>query len=216
MNISPAKCNNLGFKSKIVFIPSNAFDGNTAKFFYCRSKSNSICDSMVKAADVWTEEIRTCTGGGIVGNGEVLGFHFYDSLNTLNNIKDELAGKIAEFGKNFKSALMIGSKKTEDDVSTKVFNVTLDEIKKVTKPSIFREYTNLSAQSNIKFVSAEDTWFVNTNYLKCPGYLASEEDVKSLESLRKSFKEIQIAPQDRLFIGEKEITRDMCPDIFIQ
>lgn len=215
MNINSTNYNNLNFKSKIVFIPSNAFDGKSAKFFYCKDKTNSLCDSMVKAADVWTEEIRTCTGGGIVGNGETLGFHFYDSLNTLSMIKNELAGKIAEFGKNFKSALMIGSKKTEDALSTKVFDVTLDEIKKVTMPSIFREYTNLSAQSNIKFSSAEDTWFVNTNYLKHPGYLASEEDIKSLDSLRKNFKEIKIAPQDRLFIGEEEITRDMCSDIFM-
>lgn len=213
MNINPV--NNTSFKSKIVFVPLKFFETTNAKYFYCNDENNALRGSIIKAHNIWTDEIRTCTGGGIVDENGVLGFHFYDSINTLNKIKEEFLQAIQKFSKNCKSALLIGSKEMEDGVSAKVFDATLEDVKKYTAPSIFREYTNRSAQSNIEFVANEDTWYVNTNYLKYPGYLASEQDVLSLDVLRKNFKEIKIAPQDRLFIEEEEITKDMCPEIFI-
>lgn len=211
MNINPV--NNTSFKSKIVFIPLNAFEGRGATHFYCKENPDKLMDSMIKAHNIWTHDIRTCTGGGIVDESGVLGFHFYDSITTLKKIKSEFTQLVQSFNSKCKSALLIGSKEMDDGISAKVFEMTLNKVKKVTTPSIFREHTNPSAQSNVEFSMDKDTWFVNTNYWENI-YYGPEKDVSSLEELRKSFKEIKIAPQDRLFIGDKEITREMCPEIF--
>lgn len=212
MNINPV--NNTSFKSKIVFIPLNAFEGRGATHFYCKENPNKLMDSMIKARNIWTHDIRTCTGGGIVDDSGVLGFHFYDSVTTLKKIKSEFTQLIQSFNEKCKSALLIGSKEMDDGISVKVFDAALERVKKATTPSIFREHTNRSAQSNAEFSMDKDTWFVNTNYLEHT-YYGVEKDVSSLEELRRSFKEIKIAPQDRLFIGDEEITRDKCPEIFM-
>lgn len=211
MKITPT--NNTSFQSKIVFVPSSAFKSENAKYFYCK-ETNALKDSMTKACNVWTDEIRTCTGGGIADKDGVLGFHFYDSIGTLNRIKSEFSNLIKTLNQTCKSALLIGSKDMKNNISAQIFDATLNEVEKVTTPSIFKEYTNSTSESNIAFSSADDTWLVNTNFLKHPGFLASAKDILSLDDLVKNFKKIQIAPQDKLFIENTEITREMCPEIF--
>jgi len=51
---------------------------------------------------------------------------------------------------------------------------------------------------------------------KYPCYCQNEPFIASLESLLSAFREIKIAPQDSLFIGEKQIVKEDCPKIFYE
>lgn len=221
---------NINFQSKIKFVSSQEF--SRQKFnehFYCSIK-NDLNDSMAKSPKIWTHSIRTCTGGGIVDKQGALGFHFYDCIKILEGVKNNFADFIKQINNNNISALIIGSKRVnsreiesdfsntpsemKEPLSLRMFETVRAEINKFVSPSIFRTYNDNSMESDIGYSGIEDTWFINTNYLKHPQLLYTETDLLTLDALKSAFEEIKIAPQDRLFIDNKEITKDMCPEIF--
>lgn len=218
---------NLNFQSKIKFVSSKEFDSHGFfDNFYCGKNARNLEESMFKSPKHWTHSIRTCTAGGIVDRESALSFHFFDCIQTLESVREKLADIIKKFNRNNISALIIGSKRLADrgsyenlppsktPLSIEIFEAVRSEINKFVSPSVFRTYKNNSSESDIGYSHFDDTWIINTNYWKHPQMPATEVDILTLDALKSNFEEIKIAPQDSLYIDNKEITKDMCPEIF--
>ena len=211
MNVQ--NCNSLNFKSNIHFVSSPKFDKQMFRsYFYCSSKK-LLMDSMLKGGDIWTQSIRTCSGGGLVDNQGALGFHFFNSLETIQKVKEDLIPIVKKQNCKTKSALLIGGKKITND-SVQLFSTVLDKLKDVVKPSYFKIYKSIYAESDIGYDKHTDSWFINlTNPVDVRNIMA-RKDVLTLNALKKSFEEIKIAPQDKLFINGKEVTHNDAPEFF--
>lgn len=210
--------NNISFQSKIKFVPRKVFrDKEFFPFVDCQKPTEPLRTSFIKDRDFYTADVRTCTAGGIVDDNGVLGFHLLDCVENFNRVGKSMP-KILDF-LNFKnnSALIIGAK----NMSSRCYSVPLfDRVKSIVdrfvNPSIFRVHNNKMAESSIAYEKDLDTWFVYTPLPKCPYYMPNEPFINSLDSLLSAFKEIKIAPQDTLFVGEQQITKADCPKIFYE
>lgn len=183
----------------------------------CHKPAEPLRLSFIKDSDFWTGDIRTCTAGGVVDDNGALGFHLFDCAENIINAGESMP-KIIDFlnGRN-KSALLIGAKNLPSRCnSVPLFDRVRSIVERFVNPSIFKVHSNNFAESNVAYEKALDTWFVNTPLPKCPCYMPNEPFVDSLESLLSAFKEIKIAPQDTLFIGERQITKQDCPKIFYE
>ena len=211
MNVQ--NCNSLNFKSNIHFVSSPNFDKQMFRsYFYCSTKK-TLMDSMLKGGDIWTQNIRTCSGGGLVDNQGALGFHFFNSLETIQKVKEDLISIVKKQNCKTKSALLIGGKRITND-SVQLFSTVLDKLKDVVKPSYFKIYKSLYAESDIGYDKHTDSWFINlTNPVDVRNIMA-RKDILTLNALKKSFEEIKIAPQDKLFINGKEVTHNDAPEFF--
>ena len=211
MNVQ--NCNSLNFKSNIHFVSSPNFDKQMFRsYFYCSTKK-TLMDSMLKGGDIWTQSIRTCSGGGLVDNQGALGFHFFNSLETIQKVKEDLIPIVKKQNCKTKSALLIGGKRITND-SVQLFSTVLAKLKDVVKPSYFKIYKSIYAESDIGYDKHTDSWFINlTNPVDVRNIMARKE-VLTLNALKKSFEEIKIAPQDKLFINGKEVTHNDAPEFF--
>ena len=150
-----------------------------------------------------------------MGDYSVLAFHLLDKPENIMNVKKQFINLVNNALNNTKSALLIGAKQLEDrGVSLPLFEKLVEEVKKITTPSLFQIHKNMYAESNIGYVSNIDTWFINTTAPKDPKKFFLRDDILTLDDLLNSFESIKIAPQDKLFIDGKEITPTMCPEIF--
>lgn len=204
------------FTSNIKFVSGKEFDSRMFRqFFYCGKPQEPFIESFCKGCDVWTPEVRTCTAGGVVDGNNVLAFHFMDKAENIENVKTQFASTVDNMLTNVKSALILGAKKLRQrENSIPLFEKLKTELKKIVSPSIFETHKNRFAESNIGYESYSDTWFINTTYPKSIKDLYKRDDVLTLDELLNSFGLIKIAPQDRLFVGGKEITPKICPEIF--
>lgn len=211
MNVQ--NCNSLNFKSNIHFVSSPNFDKQMFRsYFYCSAKK-PLMESMLKGGDIWTQSIRTCSGGGLVDNQGALGFHFFNSLETIQKVKEDLIPIVKKQNCKTKSALLIGGKRITND-SVQLFSTVLGKLKNVVKPSYFKIYKSIYAESDIGYDKHTDSWFINlTNPVDIRNMMA-RKDVLTLNALKKSFEEIKIAPQDKLFINGKEVTHNDAPEFF--
>lgn len=215
MKVNPVQ-NNVSFQSKIKFVPRKIFrDKDFLPYVDCHARTEELQRSLIRDRAFVTTEVRTCTAGGVVDENGVLGFHLYDCDENIERVGNELA-KIIDFqnGKN-SSALVIGSKELPSRLeSVPLFDRVRGVISQFVNPSVFKTHTNPLAESNVSYEKDIDTWFVYTPLPKYSAYMPDEPFINSLESLISAFKEIKIAPQDTLFIGEKQISKEECPRIF--
>ena len=207
---------NPNFTSKIKFVSGKDFDSRMFReFFYCGKPDEKFGESFCKGHDIWTPEVRTCSAGGVVDKNCVLAFHLMDKPENIENVKKEFVKTITGSLNEAKSALLLGAKKLKQrQNSVPLFEKLKVEVKKITTPSIFETHKNKYAETNIGYESYTDTWFINTTYPKNTKNLDDRKDVVTLEELLASFEHIKIAPQDKLFIGNKEIKPKNCPEIF--
>ncbi len=212
-NMNIQNNNRLNFKSNIHFVSSPNFDKQKFRsYFYCNSKK-PLMESMLKGGDIWTPNIRTCSAGGLVDNDGALGFHFFNSLETIQKVKEDLISIVKKQNCKTKSALLIGGKRITND-SVQLFSTVLDKLKDVVKPSYFKIYKSIYAESDIGYDKHTDSWFINFTNPQDDKNFFIRKDVLTLEDLKKSFEEIKIAPQDKLFINGKEVTHNDAPEFF--
>lgn len=218
MQISKNQNQNINFKSNIKFVSGKEFDSKMfRRFFYCGKPQDPFISSFVKGKDVWTPEVRTCTAGGVVDTNDVLAFHLIDKAENITEAKHSFADIIRNLTVETKSALLIGSKDVKSrKLSIPLFEQVKSELKKLVTPSVFETHTNKFAESNIGYEKATDTWFINTTYPKHPMLPYKRVDITDFETLQNNFENIKIAPQDRLFVGGKEITPELYPEIFVK
>lgn len=209
---------NLNFKANIKFVSSKEFDSKMFRqFFYCGKPKEPYIKSFVKGVDIWTPDVRTCTAGGVVDNNDVLAFHLMDKPENIDSTKRTFADIIRDFTEETKSALLIGAKNIrERKDSVPLFESVKAEIKKIVTPSIFETHKNRYAESCVGYEKATDTWFINTSIPEHPMMPNKRIDVVDFDALQANFEDIKIAPQDRLFVGGKEITSEICPEIFVK
>jgi len=195
--------NNISFTSKIKFVDAKTLyqlrKGKRVDYYYDFS--------IIKNNDFYTEDVRTCSAGGIMNSktGEVLGFHIFDNTKFADKIEkyiDVIFHKI----KKPDRALLIGGKKLESAPDSmprfqKIKEAFLERIKNV---SIFEEHTYRLSQSDFQYNKDIDTWFICGEYIE-PNTLMSRKEVDSEEKLKNFFKEIKLANGDSLYINDTKI-----------
>jgi hypothetical protein len=207
--------NGITFTSNIKFVKYSTYEK------LCRGCvkigfSNNERD-ILNASKFYSKDIRTCTGGGLVApKKEAEGFHFLDDINNKKNFMLNIA-RLFNHIKEPKNAVLIGSK----DLAENKFSIEqFQKLKKVFKKKVknvtsFEEHNYLYSETHYHYSLNTDTWTLCSRYWTRgnDGELVSHT-VTSVDELRKCFKDISIAPSDRLFIGKKEILPENCPDLF--
>lgn len=199
----------ISFCATYNFVPLKVFEAtkNGARIDF----GYGVAD-LVKAENLWTEEIRTCVGGGMSNPKEgAVGIHKLDCLGNFfdaDNIVEELAKKINDP----KSIFLIGSKNLPDNpYSRKIFKrIKKCLLKKYKNITVFDQHIKMFSESHFAYNISTDTWTINTRWRR--GNIL--RDVKSLKDLKILFRSISIAPTDILQINGKRILPKDAPKIF--
>lgn len=205
------KSNSITFTSKIKFVDR--------KFYNALEKHNEIkyqhnCSNILKADEFYSEDIRTCTGGGLVKPfEEAEGFHFWNDLPNIKNFPENI-NKLFRYVRNPERGLLVGSKDLKGspysvEMFAKFKKVFLDRIKNVT---LFEKHRYTNSGTNYHYSKKYDTWTLYTTFRR--ENEAGLQTIKTLNDLLECFENISIAKGDRLFIGKKEILPKDCPEIF--
>ena len=199
------------FTSKIRFVDRNIYNKmvKNNKIGYFHNTPN-----ILKADEFYSEEIRTCTGGGLVNpHLEAEGFHFWDDKPNIKNFPDNI-NKLFRFVKNPERGILIGSKQREEnpyslEMFTKFKKVFFERVKNI---SLFEKHKFEISESNYHYSLKDDTWTIYSAFRRDKN--SALKPVKNLDDLLECFENVLIADGDRLFIGKKEILPQDCPEIF--
>lgn len=203
--------NYITFTSKIRFVDRNTYN----KLF----KNNKISyfhntPNILKADEFYSEEIRTCTGGGLVKPfKEAEGFHIWDDKPNIKNFPENI-NRLFRFIKNPERGILIGSKKRNEnpyslEIFTKFKKIFLERVKNI---SLFERHRYELSETNYHYSLKDDTWTIYSTFQR--GKNSAMRQIKTLDDLLECFENISIAKGDRLFIGKKEIFQEDCPEIF--
>ena len=194
------------FTSRINFVSQSAYkkvvkegDKYIPFHIYGFGEYSAVADSF------HTEEVRTCSAGGLKGKKKSLGLHVRDSKVNLDNVKNIYSSLKQDLGEKPERGLLIGSKDLwNSDYSLPVFKkLTSLFTKDTNKVSIFQTHTNKGAESSIHYSAKTDTWTINTQIYN--NETCSNEDVLTPKGLKNAFKKIIIADGDTLCINGKEV-----------
>lgn len=175
-------------------------------------KHNEI--NILKSALFYSEDIRTCTGGGLLNPQiEAEGFHLWDDIKNKKNF-DLIIHSLFRFIKNPQHALLIGSKNLDSNPLSieqfqKIKQIFMERIPNLT---IFEKHQFKNSESHYHYNLKDDTWTICSTYNTPDNIL--RHSIKTINDLKNCFEYIQIAPQDKLYINNREITFKDCPDIF--
>ena len=159
---------------------------------------------VIKSKDFYTEDVRTCTAGGVIDTqtGESAGFHIFDDLYNCEHV-EEILENIFDRVKKPDRALLIGSKKLMcSRYSIPIFEKIYDGIsKRIKNVTIFREHVFPLSESSLNYSLKNDTWTIQSMYR--PFFSCKDFEIESKEDLYKCFKEIVIANGDTLEFNAK-------------
>ncbi len=201
----------ISFTSKIRFVDRPV---------YKMLKKNNFIDfrhdrpNILKSGEFYSEDIRTCTGGGLVNPGcESEGFHFWDDATNKRKFP-ELINSLFRFVKNPQNALLVGSKNLKGNpYSLEQFQrfkeVFLERVKNV---SLFQQHKFLNSETHYHYSLDTDTWTLCTNFQEKSG--GKLKFIKKPEDFLKVFDSVSIADGDRLFVGKKEVLPSEYPELF--
>lgn len=201
----------VSFKSRINFVDRAVFNKlkNGTQILYKHDVPNIIKDK-----EFFSEEIRTCTGGGVVKPFvEADGFHLMDDVVNFNNLHDIMV-YLFRYVKNAERGLLLGSKELgRRPYSVKIFEQIKKTFqKRLPNVSILEGHTYSQAQTHFYYSLKDDTWTICSEYRPFDTKIMNA--VKSLPELKKVYRNVSIADGDRLFINGEEITPQMAPEIF--
>ena len=218
--------NDVSFTSRINFVDRKTFD-NFRKGAYVDFRVNNDITALdmkilkavekltagkiqhprldvLKADEFFTEEVRTCTAGGVINTKteEAAGYHVYDSLDNLEKV-DDILDNIFGRVENPDRAFIIGSKKLVCSIySRPIFQKIYEGItKRVPNVTVLREHTLPFSETNFHYSLKNDTLTIQSMFRPLTGI--KEFDVSSKEELEKCFKEVKLANGDFLTFGEK-------------
>lgn len=211
--------NNVSFKSRINFVnmkeftkliqgtPSIDFDKPTRK--------------ILKASEFHTMGIRTCTGGGLTNtkSKKAVGFHLQDSEDNIYDFSKNIS-KMFDLIKP-ERGLLIGSKKGRifDNTTFSKYQFTLlknEFMQKVPNISYFQEHKHLYGQSHFHYSQKNDTWSICGQWAFETPRQYIQKQIKNVEDLKNSYKKIEIAKGDQLFINGKEVLPEEYPELFTE
>lgn len=210
--------NFVNFKANIKFLDGKKFGKCCLdNYFYCSYPTSPLTKSMAIGDKFCTFKIRSCTGGGIIGKEGALGFHFYDATKNIEKVSNYFKNIVEENVFEPISALLIGSKDIPSAPnSVRLYNEVAKQTKKIVTPSEFKTFADGFAEADIAYEKVKDTWFVNAFRLQDKFFYTKHLEIESVNDLKSMFKSIKIAPQDRLFIGEKEVLASEHPELFLR
>lgn len=201
----------ISFTSKIRFVDRPV---------YKMLKKNNFIDfrhgrpNILKSGEFYSEDIRTCTGGGLVNPGcESEGFHFWDDMTNKKKFP-ELVNSLFRFVRNPQNALLVGSKDLKGNpYSLEQFarfkKVFLERVKNV---SLFQQHKFLNSETHYHYSLDTDTWTLCTSFQEKSG--GKLKFIKKPEDFLKVFDSVSIADGDRLFVGKKEVLPSEYPELF--
>lgn len=176
------------------FSPANIQNAQTPWF------ARFVRSDAVKADEFYTDEVRTCTAGGVIDTktGQCAGFHFFDDLDNALNTK-QMLNAIFHLVPNPDRALILGGKKLKcSNYSIPIFEEILKGLKaKVENITIFKEHNFPVSESDLHYNLKDDTWTIRSMY-RYRTDLLHDHEVTDPEALKECFKEIKIADGDKL------------------
>ena len=204
------------FKSRIKFVTSKEFNNcNFRDYFYCNETTKPLIDSFTTFSSIWSPNVKTCTAGGLVNKEKNWGFHLYDCIENIKNVRKDFKSIINADKNKYESALIIGSKDlTGSPNSIPLFEEVQKTLQEIVTPSIFKTFKNIYSACDIGYDKNLDTWFINLNVIINKINPFFPTDIMGIENIKDSFEKIQIAPQDELFIGDEQIKKEDFPELF--
>jgi len=182
----------------IDFRPENNFS-NPQKFHWPWFKK-SLRNDIIKADEFYTDNVRTCTAGGVIDSntGQCAGFHIYDSYDNAVDA-DKLLEAIFTLVPNPERAMILGSKRLSfANYSLPVFEEILEGLKsKIKNITIFREHIFPYSETHFHYSLKKDTWTIRSLF-RYPTDLMYDREVLDSKALHECFKEIKIANNDKL------------------
>ena len=195
----------VNFKSRINFVNINEFKNKITNChnFVPYGPDAPLC---IYAHDFFTEEIRTCTAGGITdAQNRAIGFHILDSSSTEDAI--EVIKNTLVNASNFNNArgLLIGGKSLQyRNYSLPIFKSIKEALSnKIQNLSIFEQHRDKFAESFYHYNLNNDTWTICTRYMRA--LFQDYIDIQTPEQLKNAFKYIKIADGDELFINKERV-----------
>ena len=205
---------NVSFTSRINFVDAKTFEKfrrgayidfrtsssiknvqNGQKPWFAKFESSDI----VNADEFYTDEIRTCSAGGVIDlkTGNCAGFHFLDNLDNLIDIKHRI-NAVFRLVPNPDRALILGSKKlTCSKYSIQIFEEVLNALKsKIKDVTVFREHIFPYSETDFHYSLKNDTWTIHSMYRPLADIKIHPVDSKL--KLDSCFREIEIADGDSI------------------
>lgn len=198
------KVDNVSFTSKINFVDAKTFYYKFRQGLYVDPRD--VDEFVCKSNEIFTDEVRTCTAGGVIDfNNSVVGaFHFFDDFDNnlaLGRFLKELFGKI----QNPQRALIVGGKQLRNSIySIPNFTEICKGIKeRVPKVTVFGEHKFPWSETDIHYSLKDDTWTIHSMYRPYNDY--KEHEVLSLEDLHEAYKSVELAEGDSLYINGEQV-----------
>jgi len=207
------KADNVTFKSKINFVSEKAFDkfrhgayADVRRLQTLPEYSIKCRAGMTDADEFYTDEVRTCTAGGLINTKtrKAIGFHYYDDLSNLQNLEKFLKYLFDQI-KEPDRALLIGGKNLKySNYSLPIFDKFKEVFsKKIKILSVFQEHLFPFSESNIHYSAPKDEWTIHSMFRPKTGIV--DNDLTSPDLFDCCFREIKIADGDSLFVDEKQV-----------
>lgn len=206
---------NIAFSSKINFVSYDDFDNRVTKNDKGFVSSWRSLPSSVEGDEFYSVQLRTCTGGGIVDTGKkVVGFHFYDNQENLDNA-DKNVEDLFEKAPNAERGVVIGGKDLpRAECSLPQFEKIKDKfLEKLKAVSIFQTHSYADSETNYHYSVDDDEWTINTQFSVLPGH-PKVHDVDTFEKLKSAFDKIFIADGDELLIQDMPVRKEDAPEFF--
>ena len=212
--------NSISFRSRIEFVNGYNFRRNV-KYMrnYIPCEGEPLMDNLIhyiKKGAFYTDEIRTCTAGGITDTkSKAIGFHIFDNLINSEslNLRINALEEVLLANPNMRG-LLIGGKQIRGRVySLEIFNKIKEFFcKNIPCMSIFEEHLVGASESHIKYSLDNDKWAICTYFYD--DEIKQYKYVESLADLKKAFRNVKIAEGDTLFIGGREISGRQLAEYF--
>ena len=198
---------NVSFKSKINFIPSEGFPDIKRSASFLEVPEDIHVQT--KKSDIFADCICDCTALFLVGKERIVhAFHFFNNEDTSSENLEKTLDKQLEKYKIYKGLIIGGKKLKHRPDSLKVFQRVLDKVKKFSPDiSVFKNQGRHGI-TDVHYSPQEDTYNIQSDYGP------SLKTLASVEELIQAFKEISVAPQDELYINGKLVSKNEHPKLF--
>jgi len=218
--------NSISFTSRINFVDTHAFENFRRGAYVDFRPRNQLtpidrlmrevvgdvnCEQLkhprhdvLKADEFYTDTVRTCAAGYVLDTRTktAAGFHFYDSLENLESVKDMLVN-IFHRVPNPDRAFLVGSKGlTCSRYSVPMFTNLYEGLsKRIPKITMFREHVFPYSETDFHYSVKDDTLTIRSMYKPLTDY--REFDILTQEEMNKCYREIKIANGDTVTFQEK-------------
>jgi hypothetical protein len=215
--------NKITFKANIRFVTNEEFKKKTShinttdekeKMYLGANQQDSFSYRKIKtASEGLTDNIDGCIAGGLTNRNsqDVTFFHY--NPDSVENFESETKPSIYRNLTNMGAytprlgGLLVGGKSADSSDMNAGKSIKLaDKLKNVFQAlkasySTFIGQNNANAITDAYYVGYNDTWYLNYKEKENPG----KNLINSTEDLKKAYKDIRLANNDKVFINNQRI-----------